>query len=229
MNILEFQGVHLDDGDHAPVRGLDFAVGAGQKLFVFGKSGSGKSTLLKLAAGILEPDAGSVRLSAPAGCRLPLGYVAKEGGLLSNLSLLDNAVLPVVYHKVMDRSAAERRAHSLFVELGIEAHERRRPTEVGASVRLLVHVVRAMLAEPLLFVVEDAMSDVDAATGTRLNGLLERVCREGRSLLLGTTTLGQFADWEGSFLFLKGGKGVMFEDAQALRQTRDPDVRACLD
>ncbi|MBI3551649.1 MAG: ATP-binding cassette domain-containing protein [Elusimicrobia bacterium] len=229
MILLEFRGVGFDDGKHATVQRLDFSVGPGERLFVFGRSGSGKGTVLRLAAGVLEPDAGSVRLSHPPGCRLPVGYVPKEGGLLSNLSLLENAVLPIVYHGLEDAPSARARARALFAELGLSDHASRRPADVGVSARRLAHMARAVLAEPAVFVLEDPLSEVDAAAARAIKKLIEHLGREGRSLILGAGTLGPFREWEGRFLFLRDGKGTIFDDAGALRSAKDSDVKACLE
>jgi ABC-type multidrug transport system ATPase subunit len=228
MSLLEFRGVGFEDGEHAALRGLDFSVEAGRRLFVFGRSGSGKGTVMRLAAGVLEPGAGTVRLEAGERCLAPVGYVPREGGMLSNLSLLDNAVLPVVYHKMMSRDAASRKARSWFDEFGIGSQALKRPAEVGVSVRRLALLARGILAEPPLFVLEDPLSEVDAAAARVIKSVLERISQEGRACLLAAGSLSPFEGWEGSFLFLRGGKAQFYEDGRALSAEKDPEVRACL-
>jgi ABC-type nitrate/sulfonate/bicarbonate transport system ATPase subunit len=127
MNSLELEGLTIKRGGYTAVSGLELAARPGDCLLVFGRYGSGKQSLLQAVAGVLEPTAGAVRIrDSRPGPRLPVGYVPLKG-LLSNLSLLDNAVLPAVYHDLLGRRDAEERALALFEGFSLAAQARRRP------------------------------------------------------------------------------------------------------
>ncbi len=217
------RGVGLDDGEHVPLHGVDLSVEAGDRVVVFGGSGSGKRTLLKLAAGILVPETGSVTLSGAG--PIPLGFVSMEGGLLGNLTLLDNSILPLLYHQLRGGRAAAK-ARALFSELGIAQFADRRPAEAGYGARRLAQLARALLCEPPLFVLEEPLAEIDAAAARSVRSLLDRL--DGAVIVV-TGSLGQYLDWGRRFLFLHEGRGVLFESAQALRAAKAPEVRACLD
>ncbi|PIK70421.1 nitrate ABC transporter ATP-binding protein, partial [Methylobacterium frigidaeris] len=85
-------------GDPAEtVAGVDWAIPRGAIHCLLGRSGCGKTTLLKLAAGLLAPDAGTVRIDGTpvSGPRLSVGFVFQAPTLLAWLSALDNVLLPV--------------------------------------------------------------------------------------------------------------------------------------
>lgn len=228
MSILEFRRVSLEEAGQAPVRGVEVSVEPGERLVVFGRSGSGKGTFLKLAAGILEPTSGTVRIATPSG-RLAVGYIPNEGGLLNNLSLLHNVMLPAVYHKLLDFPEAEERARSLLDELGAASQAGRRPAAASVSARRLTQFARALLVEPAVLVMDDPLEDVDAATARTIRGLVERIGEKGEvCAILGTGSLGHYLDWGGRFLLFREGEAVLFEGRRALLGSEDPEVRACL-
>ena len=174
MSLLDFRGVSLAEGEGVFLRDVDVSVGSGDRLVVFGPAGSGKGTFLRLAAGTLEPSSGSVSLEPPRpGRPAPVGFVRNEGGLLSNLSLLHNVMLPAVYHGLLDPAEAQRRARRLLEELGVSGQAHRRPALASVSARRLTQLARALLVEPAVFVLEDPLSDVDAPAARTIRRVLE--------------------------------------------------------
>jgi ABC-type multidrug transport system ATPase subunit len=229
MSLLRFQDVSHADGRHPPVRGVDLSLEAGERLVAFGPSGSGKRTFLKLAAGILEPQSGAVTAGKPSGGGIPLGYVPVEGGLMSNMTLLENSILPLLYHGAAEKPAAVRRARELFAELGIANRADLRPAIVSHSARRLTHLARALLAEPAVFVLDEPLSDVEASAGRTIRKLLGAIGGKGSCAVLGTAVLGPYLDWGRRFIFFREGRAVPFDGPEAVRRCEDEDVRACLE
>lgn len=230
MSLLELRGISVVDAGRAVFHGIDLTLGPGENLVVFGGSGAGKRTLLKIMAGAIAPSSGTVRLGDPRpGRRPPVGYVPNEGGLLNNLTLLQNVALPAVYHKVLDPRAAERRARGLLEEFGLSAQADRRPPAVNFAARRLAQLARALLIEPALFVLDDPLSDVDAATGRRIRGVLEAIKeRREASAVLGTGSPVQYLDWGDRFLLLREGETRIFPGRKELLEAEDPGVRIFL-
>jgi nitrate/nitrite transport system ATP-binding protein len=111
MAFLELEGVSKEFGGPAVLRGVDLAIGHGELVAVIGRSGCGKTTLLSIAAGLLAPSSGAVRIAGkPAGGPGPdRAVVFQNYSLLPWLSVHDNVRLAVDrVHPVW--SAAERRA-----------------------------------------------------------------------------------------------------------------------
>src|ERR1700685_2862734 len=75
--LLHLQDIHLTYGTTALLDGAELSVGEGERLCLVGRNGSGKSTLLKIAAGLLEPDAGS-RFAQPGAV---IRYLPQEPSL----------------------------------------------------------------------------------------------------------------------------------------------------
>ena len=229
MSLLEFRKVSLKDGARTLMRGLDVALEAGERLVVFGPSGSGKRAFLKMAAGVLEPDSGTVTLSGPRpGRPAPIGYVTNEGGLISNLTLVQNAALPAVYHRLLAPGEAEERARTLLREWGHGAAADLRPSMASVAAQRLAQFARALLIEPALFVLDTPLEDVDAENARTIRKVLGRIREEGRSAVLGTGSLSPYLDWGGRFLMLHEGRARFFADKAGLLKDEDPALRVFL-
>ena len=124
--ILELAGVSLSYADGRARRrvlaGVDLSLSAGEVVALRGPSGSGKTTLLNLAAGLVLPDAGSVRLNTAGGVRTVsgedeagraacrrdhMGYVFQFFNLVPTLTVRENVLLPL---ELAGREALAERA-----------------------------------------------------------------------------------------------------------------------
>ncbi len=163
----------------------EFAVPAGEKLFLQGPSGSGKSTLLGLVGGILAPIRGTVdvlgeslpRLSVAGRDRFRadhVGFVFQMFNLLPYLSLIENVVLPCRFSAAratvalaVSKSLAEEAAR-LLARLGIAGTQmlERSVTDLSIGQQQRVAVARALIGRPALVIADEPASalDVDART-----------------------------------------------------------------
>ena len=171
----------------------------GDKVFLRGPSGCGKSTLLSLAAGVLLPQAGQVRLLGQdwAGLRSGardrwradhLGYIFQQFNLLPYLSVLDNVRLPLRFsRRRATRSAANGAdsAEMLLERSGLSAGLWRQPAgalSVGQQQR--VAAARALIGAPELVVADEPTSALDEDLRESFMALLLERCNATRSALL---------------------------------------------
>ena len=171
----------------------------GDKVFLRGPSGCGKSTLLSLAAGVLLPQAGQVRLLGQdwAGLRSGardrwradhLGYIFQQFNLLPYLSVLDNVRLPLRFsRRRATRSAANGAdsAEMLLERSGLSAGLWRQPAgalSVGQQQR--VAAARALIGAPELVVADEPTSALDEDLRESFMALLLERCAAARSALL---------------------------------------------
>lgn len=228
--VLEFRRVSFLDERRSALKDVDFTASPGECLVVFGRSGSGKRLLVRLAAGVVEPTSGEIVVNDPRPISaLPVGYVPRDGGLLSNMTLLRNAMLPVLFHRLFERVEAERRARALFEELGASAAADRRPAMVSASNRRLAQLARALLSEPALFVLDDPLEDIDAAAARTVKRVLTQVIRARHAaVLLSVGGLGPYMDLGDRFIFVREGGITVFAGRDALLKSQDPEVQVFL-
>ncbi|MET1001507.1 MAG: ABC transporter ATP-binding protein, partial [Acidimicrobiia bacterium] len=172
---------------------VSLRVEPGEWLALVGATGAGKSTIARLAVGLAHPSAGRVRVAdvdlraaAPADRRRRLLLLPQEGFLISG-SLGDNA-------RIADPECSDARVHEAVDALGLHDWLARLPrgleTPVGsAGVRLsqgerqLVSLVRVVLADPAVVVLDEATSVLDAKSEARVAAALERALT-GRTVLV---------------------------------------------
>lgn len=169
----------------AIVDGVDWVIPRGEIHCLLGRSGCGKTTLLKLAAGLLMPDAGAIRIGgeALAGPSPRAGFVFQAPTLLDWLSALDNVLLPISLKRrstIADKDAAL----DLLERVGLADFAMRRPAELSGGQQSRVAVARALAGSPDLLLLDEPFAALDALTREELQDDLLRLCA-----LNGTTAL----------------------------------------
>lgn len=160
------------------VQGVDWDIAAGEFHCLVGRSGCGKTTLLKLAAGLLQPDAGTVCLQGqPVGAPGPgTGFVFQQPTLLDWLTVLDNVLLPVTLQRT-PTEADRARAEQLLTQMGLGAHLRHHPRQLSGGQQSRVAIARALLPDPPILLMDEPFAALDAITREELQDELQAMCR----------------------------------------------------
>ncbi len=175
-------------GAAATVDGIDWTIGRGEIHCLVGRSGCGKTTLLKLAAGLLPPTGGTVRIQG-AVVREPsaqVGFVFQAPTLLEWRSVLDNVLLPVALAR-RPQPADRRNALDLLDRVGLSGYADRHPPELSGGQQSRVAIVRALITEPALLLLDEPFAALDAITREDLQDDLLRLCALHRTTLLFVT------------------------------------------
>ena len=170
------------------IRETDLHVPRGADLLVTGHNGVGKSTFLFLCAGLVPATTGRVLLDGRAphastpsdlvrnGVRR--GVLFDSGGLLSNLSAINNVTLALRYHADIfgiDEIEIERRARAALSELRVaQADFHALPAHLSLGVRKRVSLARALVLDPNFVFFDDPDAGLDAPTRALVYKLLER-------------------------------------------------------
>ena len=194
--LVRLTGLTHAHGRTPALRGVDLEVGAGTAVAVTGASGSGKSTLLHVAAGLLQPDAGSVQLLGHDLARLDdaeraqlrrrdVGIVLQYGQLVPDLPLLDGVALPLL----LDGSAlgpARDASRAALAGVGLADAEDAVPAELSGGQAQLAAVARALVAQPHLVLADEPVASLDPAGAALALDLLWGVVARGGALVLVT-------------------------------------------
>ncbi len=200
--MLELRAVrkHFSGPNGETIRAIDdvsLTVAAGELVALYGPSGSGKSTLLYVAAGLVRPDAGSVRfdgrdlaeLSRRAAARhrrSELGFVFQSSRLVPGMSAIDNAALKLMTDGAR-RDEARRRVVPLLDRLGLGARAEHRAAQLSRGERHRVALARALANGPRLVLADEPTGSLDSHHSQEVLSLLAEVCRErGVGVLLVT-------------------------------------------
>ncbi len=183
--------------EYRALRGVDLEVGAGELVAVTGPSGSGKSTILNMITGIDRPSSGTVTFE---GTRLDdmreedlavwrganVGIVFQFFQLLPTLSALENAVLPLDFLRRGTKRERFERARETLELVGLGEKLDHLPAELSGGEQQRVAIARSLAADPRLIVGDEPTGNLDTATAAEMFELLERLNREGKTILFVT-------------------------------------------
>jgi len=163
--------------------GLSFGVGQGEFVSLLGPSGCGKSTALRLAAGLLEPDSGTIDYPD---AKPQIGFVFQESTLMPWADALANARLPLDLKRV-PRADADAQAQAALARVGLEGFEHAYPRELSGGMKMRVSIARALAARPKLLLLDEPFAALDEITRTGLGEDLLRLWREDGLTILFVT------------------------------------------
>jgi NitT/TauT family transport system ATP-binding protein len=164
---------------------IEFSIAEGEFVAVVGPSGCGKSTLLKILAGLLSPSSGEATLrgEAIAGPRRDIGVVFQSPVLFPWRSVMDNVMLPVQVQG-LDRAVCAARARELLKLVGLVDFERRFPWELSGGMQQRVALVRGLVHDPAMLLMDEPFGALDAMTRETMNLETQRIWLEKRKTVL---------------------------------------------
>jgi NitT/TauT family transport system ATP-binding protein len=156
----------LRSGDRlCALRDVSFDVAPSSFVSVVGASGCGKSTLLRIVGGLSQPTTGDVLLdgSPVTGPRRDIGFVFQAPELLPWRTVLENSLIGAEILG-LDMAKARRRALELIDLVGLSTFEDTRPNELSGGMQQRNALVRALLHEPKLLLMDEPFGALDALT-----------------------------------------------------------------
>jgi NitT/TauT family transport system ATP-binding protein len=163
--------------DEQPVfSGFSMQLPRGRFQVLLGPSGCGKTTLFNTLTGVTPKDGGIISWQGREVAHLGslCAYMHQKDLLLPWFSLMDNALLPIRAIRNRDRNMTEARkqAETLFLRLGLAGYESHRPDQVSGGMRQRCALVRTLMFDRDLILLDEPLSALDAITRQRLQHLL---------------------------------------------------------
>jgi putative ABC transport system ATP-binding protein len=208
MSLLEISGLKKsfptpEGARHVVIDVPEFSLADKAQVALRGESGLGKTTLLHLIAGILQPDAGSIKLAGREVAGLgeserdrlrasTVGYIFQTFNLLPAFSCLENVLLGMSFGPGADRALAV----ALLQRVGLGDRLRYYPRQLSTGQQQRVAVARALANRPRLVLADEPTGNLDHANARAALRLIRETCAEnGAALLLVShdrDTLAQF-------------------------------------
>jgi NitT/TauT family transport system ATP-binding protein len=197
MHPIRIEGLSLSfparDGGRLPVLdNVSFEVGPGEFVSLLGPSGCGKSTLLNIAAGLLAPDAGEMRIGdlvIRAGSRLQpprVGYVFQSPRLLNWMTVAQNIEF------VLEANGTPRAQWDAIIDrylgmVGLAAFKHKHPLELSGGMQHRVALVRALAIEPQIILMDEPLGALDAITAHKVREDLVKLWQASGATVLYVT------------------------------------------
>jgi osmoprotectant transport system ATP-binding protein len=180
--MIELKSVSKNFGTFIALHETDLCLDAGETTALIGPSGCGKSTILRLIIGLLEPTTGTIKIegqrvsaSKVLALRRRIGYVIQEGGLFAHLTAAENVLLMA---KHLKRPLGEM--HTRLSELCELTHFpenalTRYPVELSGGQRQRVSLMRALMLQPSVLLLDEPLGALDPMVRARLQEELKEI------------------------------------------------------
>jgi len=175
---------------------INLTIEAGEILSIMGPSGSGKSTLLNLIGLLDQPSQGKILLDgkevgdkgekAVAHLRNRwLGFIFQSFHLVSDLRVVDNVELPLLYRRLSNRERRQRALEALE-KVGLGSRTHHFPTQLSGGQRQRVAIARAIVGEPKILLADEPTGNLDSEMGDEIMEILRGLNREGTTVVVVT-------------------------------------------
>jgi nitrate/nitrite transport system ATP-binding protein len=187
MAFLELRNVGKSFGSTPVLHDINLTIERGEFVAIVGYSGSGKTTLISLIAGLLHPDAGTVKLNdleitAPGPDR---GVVFQNYSLLPWLTVFENISLAV--EQVFPNHSEEKRrqlVETAIATVNLTPARNKVPRELSGGMRQRVSVARALAMDPQILLLDEPLSALDALTRATLQDEFERIWEKDKKTVV---------------------------------------------
>ncbi len=203
-------------GGGTVLRGVSLRADSGRCLGLIGPNGAGKSTLLRLAASLLRPASGAVRIEGRPLESLPaldvarrVGWVPQEIETAFPFTVAQVVLMgryprlgPFGFESPRDREAAER----CLADLGLERLADRPFTAISGGERKRTMIAAALAQEPRLLLLDEPTAGLDVAAQAALAEILDRLCGQGLAIVMASHDLNLAARLCGRIALLQAGE-----------------------
>ena len=167
---------------------VSFDIGEGELVSLVGPSGCGKSTQLRILAGLTAPTTGSVALRGEPlrGPGPAVAVVFQQPVLLPWRTILENVLLPIEFRE-WPLARYRARAMELLHSVGLGGFERRYPHELSGGMQQRAAIVRALVQDPEILLMDEPFGALDAMTREQMNLDVLEIWRASRKTIVFVT------------------------------------------
>jgi ABC-2 type transport system ATP-binding protein len=191
---LALDGVRKAFGAKIAVSGMNLRVRPGELYALLGPNGAGKTTTLRMVAGLMKPDAGSIRifgidaLAEPLAAKRITAWLPDEPMLYDKLSSLEYLEFIAGLWGVPP-AIAQRRAFELLDILELGPHRTQRSEGFSRGMKQKLALAGALIHEPKLIMLDEPLTGIDAGAARQVKDLLHQRVSAGATIILTTHIL----------------------------------------
>ncbi|MEZ4406101.1 MAG: ATP-binding cassette domain-containing protein [Polyangiales bacterium] len=201
-------------GDAVALGPVDLDAPAGRTTVLLGPSGCGKSTLLRVINGLIAPDAGTVTVmgegvtaATAESLRRRIGYVIQDGGLFPHLTARANVTLVARWEGRADRDVTARVTELAELARLPASLLDRFPGELSGGQRQRVALMRALMLDPALLLLDEPLGALDPMVRAELQRDLRDAFRSlSKTVVLVTHDLGEASHFADAVVLMREGK-----------------------
>lgn len=215
--MIELTDVSKKYGPTQVLQKTTLSISEGQTVVLIGPSGCGKSTLLRILIGLIRSDTGEVRFRGEImrpdnvlKMRHSMGYVLQDGGLFPHLTVTENVTLLARHLNNATSDAMRERVQYLaeLTKLPLTTLDRY-PNQISGGQRQRVAIMRALMLDPPLLLLDEPMGALDPLVRYDLQEDLKQIFRAlKKSVILVTHDMGEASFFGEDVILMSSGRIV---------------------
>lgn len=183
-SILKLKNVHKSfftlEGELEVLKDINLSLKEGEKIAIVGPSGCGKSTILNLISGLIKPDKGTIKLNGD------VGYMFQKDNLLEWRTIYKNITLGLELKGKISKEQKEY-IENLLKKYNLYEFKNSYPHELSGGMRQRVSLIRTLVLNPSILLLDEPFSALDAQTKITVNeDVYNIVSKENKSVILVT-------------------------------------------
>ncbi len=221
-DVIEAKGLTKKFGDNTVVDNIDLSVHRGQIFGLLGPNAAGKSTIIRMLTGIIEPNAGSIRvlgmdmLAEPVSVKRRIGYVAQEFALYPELTVTENLEF---YRGIYDRAGA-RSTDEILHTYDLHQFADRRAGKLSGGYKRRLSIACAVSHDPDLLYLDEPTAGIDPVTRKELWDGFYDLAAAGSTLFV-TTHYMEEAERCHRLAFINHGRLVACDTPDGIKASLD--------
>src|SRR6266704_2980594 len=246
--MVKAEGVHKRFGRLEVLKGIDLEVKPREVTVMLGPSGSGKSTFLRCINHLEKVNAGrlwvdgelvgyrqhgdklyELKESEVARKRAEIGMVFQRFNLFPHMTALGNVIEAPMRVKGVRKADAVGRAHELLAQVGLADKAEVYPAQLSGGQQQRVAIARALAMDPKLMLFDEPTSALDPELVGDVLGVMERLAREGMTMVVVTHEMGFARRVGDKLVFISGGVIAESGGKEILSSPREERTKAFLE
>lgn len=225
--MIEFREIQKKYGQEDVIKEHSFKIENGELFVLVGQSGSGKTTTLKMINRLVEADSGSIFIdgkditSIPLRkLRLDIGYVLQSIALFPNLTVRENIEL-IPEMKKWQAAKRHKESDELLEKVGLEAlkYKDRYPRELSGGEQQRVGILRAIIAQPKILLMDEPFSALDPISRKSLQMLTKSLHKEfNMTIVFVTHDMSEALDIADRICVMKEGEILQIASPKDIRE-----------
>lgn len=185
----------LEGETFVALKSVSVTIDLGEFTAILGPSGCGKSTLMHIIGLLDRPTSGKVVIADKDASHLDddslsrlrnefIGFVFQQFNLINKLTVLENVLLPTIYHSRSLDFDPRRRAMELLTRFGIDSKANSYPNKISGGQQQRVAIARALIMNPKLILADEPTGNLDTKTGATIMELLKNLNKEDKTTIV---------------------------------------------
>lgn len=188
--MIEIRGLCKKFGKKEILRGVDLDIRQGVTTVIFGLSGSGKSTIIKHIVGLLQPDAGEIRVDGQKitglngnellELRKKIGFLFQSGALFDSMNVYENVAFPLREHTDMGETEIQKEVYAALEMVALEPERVSKlyPDELSGGMRKRAGLARTIILRPQIMLYDEPTTGLDPIISDQISQMIIKLQKE---------------------------------------------------